>query len=117
MFNRVKASTIATLALGAAIFGAAAHAQAPAQRNPNIPRMKDGKPNLTGLWQALGTAYWGIRDHSAGPSPDFQLGTIAASPAGTGIVEGGEIPYKPDAAAIQQENFKNRPQLDPEVKC
>ena len=38
-------------------------------------------------------------------------------PAGQGIVEGGEIPYTPAAAKQQQENFKNRWKLDPEVKC
>ena len=38
-------------------------------------------------------------------------------PAGQGIVEGGEIPYTPAAAAKQKENFQNRLKLDPEVKC
>src|SRR5439155_19859086 len=82
-----------------------------------IPRMPDGKSNLTGLWQALGTAYWDIRDHSAQPGPFFQLGAIGAIPGGPGIVEGGEIPCLPAAAAKQKENFKNRMTLDPEVKC
>jgi hypothetical protein len=79
--------------------------------------MKDGKPNLTGLWQALGTAYWDIRDHSAQPGPFYQLGAIGAMPAGVGIVEGGDIPYLPAAAEKQRENFRNRLLLDPEVKC
>lgn len=82
-----------------------------------IPRMPDGKPNLTGLWQALGTAYWDIRDHSAQAGPFYQLGAIGAIPAGQGIVEGGEIPYTPEAAARQKENFQNRMKLDPEVLC
>jgi len=47
------------------LFVISIHAQAPAQKVPGIPRMPDGKPNYTGLWQALGTAYWDIRDHSA----------------------------------------------------
>ncbi len=47
-----------------------------------IPRMPDGKPNLTGLWQALGTAYWDIRDHSAQAGPFYQLGAIGAIPGG-----------------------------------
>jgi len=33
------------------------------------------------------------------------------------VVEGGEIPYLPAAAAKQKENYKNRMKLDPEVKC
>ena len=56
--------------------------------------MPDGKPNFTGLWQSLGTAYWDIRDHSAAAGPFFQLGATGAMPAGQGIVEGGDIPYR-----------------------
>jgi hypothetical protein len=91
--------------------------QTPARTNSQIPRMPDGKPNLTGLWQALGTAYWDIRDHGARAGAFFQLGATGAMPAGQGIVEGGEIPYTPAAAAQQKENLKNRMKLDPEVKC
>src|SRR5256885_14208533 len=81
-----------------------------------LPRMPDGKPNFTGLWQALGTAYWDIRDHSAQAGPFYQLGATGAMPAGQGIVEGGDIPYLPAAAAKQKENHQNRLKLDPEVK-
>jgi len=82
-----------------------------------IPRMPNGKPNFTGLWQALGAADWDIRDHSAHAGPFFQLGAIGAEPAGQGIVEGGEIPYTPAAAEQQKQNYQNRMKLDPEVKC
>jgi hypothetical protein len=95
----------------------AASAQAPARMASQVPHMPDGKPNFTGLWQALGTAYWDIRDHSAAPGPFFQLGATGAMPAGVGIVEGGDIPYTPEAAAKQKENQKNRMKLDPEIKC
>src|SRR5215831_11079514 len=84
---------------------------------PGIPRMPDGKPNLNGLWQAITTAYWDIEDHSAQPGPVLQLGAIGAIPAGYGVVEGGAIPYKPDALAKKKQNFANRVKLDPEVKC
>jgi hypothetical protein len=84
---------------------------------PRIPRMPDGKPNFTGLWQTLTNANWDIRDHIAQPGLFFQLGAVGAMPGGQGIVEGGEIPYKPEAAAKQKENFKDRLKLDPEVKC
>src|SRR5206468_12878500 len=47
---------------------------------PRIPRLPDGKPNLTGLWQALGTAYWDISDHIAPAGQLFQLGAVGASP-------------------------------------
>jgi hypothetical protein len=93
------------------------NSQTPARTTPQVPRMPDGKPNFTGLWQALGTANWDIRDHNAQAGPFFQLGAIGAMPAGQGIVEGGEIPYTPEAAAKQKQNFQNRLKLDPEVKC
>src|SRR5882672_695593 len=82
-----------------------------------IPRMPDGKPNFTGLWQTLGTAYWDIRDHSTQPGPFSQLGATGAVPAGQGIVEGGEIPYTPAAKAKRDDNARNHLTLDPEVKC
>src|SRR5262245_9860232 len=92
------------VAFAALIFAVTYHAQnrgqtpapAAAPRTPNVPRMANGRPNLTGLWQALGTAYWDIRDHSAQNGPFYQLGSTGAMPAGTGIVEGGDIPYKPE---------------------
>src|SRR5438552_15830243 len=95
----------------------AGYGQTPARTTPQIPRMPDGKPNFTGLWQALGTAYWDIRDHSAQAGAFYQLGATGAMPAGQGIVEGGDIPYLPAAAAKQKENFQNRLKLDPEVQC
>jgi hypothetical protein len=84
---------------------------------PGIPRMPDGKPNLNGLWQAMTTAYWDLEDHSAQPGPVLQLGAIGAIPAGYGVVDGGAIPYKPEALAKKKENLANRLKLDPEVKC
>ncbi len=88
--------------------------QTPAAR---IPRLADGKPNMTGLWQSLGTANWDIQDHGPQAGAFFELGAIGAAPPGQGIVEGNEIPYLPDAAAKKKENFANRLKLDPEAKC
>src|SRR5580692_6510323 len=90
--------------------------QTPARTTSSIPRMPDGQPNFTGLWEALGTAYWDIRDHSAHAGAFFQLGATGAMPAGQGIVEGGEIPYTPASAAKQKENFQNRFKLDTAVR-
>jgi hypothetical protein len=78
-----------------------------AQGQAAIPRTADGKPDLSGIWQVLNTAAWDIQDHSA------SLGV----PAGQGVVEGNEIPYKPEALAKKKENFANRLKLDPEIKC
>ena len=34
-----------------------------------------------------------------------------------GIVEGGEIPYRPEALAKKKENHENWLTRDPEIKC
>jgi hypothetical protein len=71
------------------------------------PKLANGQPDLQGIWQAQTTASYDIEPHAA------RLGV----PAGTGIVVGGEIPYKPEAAAKQQQNFQNRATADPNNKC
>ena len=73
----------------------------------NLPRTPDGKPDLSGIWQAVNSAAWNILPHAA------EQGV----PAGLGVVEGNEIPYRPEAAAKQRENYANRAKLDPEAKC
>ena len=70
--------------------------------------MSDGHPNLNGIWQAVNTANWNLQDHPAYPGPMWEMGAIAAVPGGKGVVEGNEIPYKPEAAAKKKENFTNR---------
>jgi hypothetical protein len=93
-------------------------AQAPAEAaGPQIPRLGD-KPDFNGVWQAIGTAYWNLEDHSAeGLSEFWQLGAIAAIPAGQSVVEGGTIPYLPAALAKREENRAGWPKTDPEAKC
>jgi hypothetical protein len=81
------------------------------------PRAADGHPDLGGIWQALNTANWDIQGHAAAAGSLPQLGAIGAVPAGLGVVEGGDLPYLPEAAAKKKENFANRATLDPEVKC
>jgi hypothetical protein len=115
---RYRTQAIPILAACVLLFSALpGQAQTPARPAPATPLMPDGKPNFTGLWEALGTAYWDIRDHSAHAGPFFQLGATGAMPGGEGIVDGGEIPYTPAAAAKQKENLQNRMKLDPEIKC
>ena len=93
--------------------GQAGQARAPYR----APRTADGKPNLNGMWQALNTAHWDLVDHAARPSPVVALGALGAIPGGLGVVEGGEIPYKPEALAKKRENFDNWLTRDPAVKC
>ena len=87
------------------------------QQAAGIPRLPDGKPNFTGLWQAMTGANWDIQDHSAEQGPFYQLGAVFAVPAGQGIVEGNEIPYRPEALAQRNLNRLNRWSADPEIKC
>jgi hypothetical protein len=49
--------------------------------------------------------------------PIWQLGAAYSVPPGKGIVEGGALPYKPEALAKKKENFENRLSRDPEIKC
>lgn len=89
--------------------GAAAEAQ---------PGRIEGRPNLNGVWQALGTAHWNLEGHSAEALPDFwRLGAIGAVPAGRSVVEGGTIPYRPEGLAKRDENRAGWPESDPEAKC
>jgi hypothetical protein len=82
------------------------------------PARIGGKPNLNGVWQAVNTANWNLEDHSATGLSDFwQLGAIAAVPAGQSVVEGGTIPYLPAALAKRDENRAGWPKTDPEAKC
>ena len=86
-------------------------------------------PDLNGIWQAINTANWDIRPHSAAssPIPDL-LGAFGAVPAGQGVIVGRELPYQPWAEARQKENFQtrltrpadrptNETTGDPEAKC
>ena len=113
--NRFLIGTMtAAVACGVLLALTSVMAQAPAYRAPRTP---DGKPNLNGIWQTMNTANWNIEAHAAAPSPVRELGAAGAVPAGLGVVEGGEIPYMPEARKKQQENYANRLKLDPEIKC
>lgn len=97
----------------------------------DIPRTPSGRPDLNGIWQALGNAHWNIEPHMAsaalatipgpvGPVPATEVlafGAVGAIPSGLGIVEGGEIPYLPEARVKQIENKENWLDRDPEIKC
>jgi hypothetical protein len=82
------------------------------------PERIAGKPNLNGIWQALGTAHWNVEGHSAQALPEFwELGAIGSIPAGDSVVVGGKIPYKPEALAQREANRAAWPEADPEAKC
>ena len=81
------------------------------------PRLKDGKPDLNGIWEALNTANWDLEDHAAQAGPLYQLGAAYSVPPGIGVVEGGTIPYLPNSIKQKKENFADRLTRDPEIKC
>ena len=84
---------------------------ASAQSGYKAPRTADGTPDLQGIWQVKNT------------SAAFDLQTHAASkgvPAGKSVIidpADGKIPYKPDALAKRQANFKDRETADTLNKC
>jgi len=116
-------------ALGAAVaIGVPAAGQAPAYR---APRASDGHADLNGVWQALNEANYDIEAHNARPAlalragpygpvpaaPVLALGAAGSVPPGLGVVEGGELPYRPDALAQKRTNQENWLTSDPEIKC
>ena len=107
----------AALVAGLLVSRVSSKAQAPAAQAYRAPRTADGKPNFNGIWQALNEANWDLEPHAAAQGTVLALGAQFSIPPGIGVVDGGSIPYKPEALAKKKENFANRLKLDPEVKC
>jgi hypothetical protein len=119
MGKLVRGSLAGAVAVTAGLLGmfSPAQSQAPAPAY-KAPRSPDGKtPKLDGIWQANNEANWDIRPHAAAQGPVYALGAAYSVPPGIGVVDGGEIPYLPAAAAQQKKNYENRLTLDPEIKC
>ena len=107
-FLLAGAVVVALLVSGATLAFAQAAPAAVASASPGaLPRTADGKPDLSGLWQALSGPEFDIEAH--GPRKD--------APPGLGIVEGGAIPYTPAGLAQKQKNFASRVTTDPRHKC
>lgn len=90
-----------------ALFAPACYRTQQASAGGAIPRTADGKPNLQGIWQVRNRASYNLEDHVA----------RHGLPAGRSVVEGGEIPYQPWAAAKRIENAANQQAADPLAKC
>lgn len=122
-----KKKVVAGLLMCAAVVLIAAQTTAPAYRAPRVA----GHPDLNGIWQALNEANYDLEAHMARPAlalragpygpvpaaPVVALGAVGSVPPGLGVVEGGEIPYKPEALAKKKENQENWLTRDPEIKC
>jgi hypothetical protein len=139
MASQFRGSTIAVAAaaaaVGALITFALTRSASPSQA-PAAARTADGKPDFSGIWQALNEAHWDLEAHEARPAavtqqgvypheytrvaaaPVLALGAAGGVPGSVGVVEGdGIIPYKPEAAKIKKENGENWIDRDPELKC
>lgn len=132
---RFEMRSVLTAAAGAAFAAMVSLAVTPVSGQQaaayRAPRGADGHPDLNGIWQSLNEANWDLEMHMARPAlqtrpgpygpvpaaPVLAMGAVGAVPPGMGVVEGGEIPYKPEALAQRTKNRETWVTSDPEVKC
>ncbi len=127
----VAAAFTVAAAIAALILANASRSEGQAPASYRAPLAADGHPDLNGIWQALNEAHFDLEPHAAraamamrpGPyvpvpaAPVLALGAVGSVPAGIGVVEGGTIPYKPEARKIRDENQAKWIERDPEIKC
>jgi hypothetical protein len=130
--SMVVAVVIGALAGAALTLAVTRKADQPAAGRPKI----DGKPNLSGIWQAHSTPNWDLEAHEARAgavmqpgvypyeyaqvpaAPIVALGAAGGVPASVGVVQDdGKIPYKTEALAIKKANAEHWIDRDPELKC
>lgn len=119
----IAAAAVVSVIVAASMIRAAGEPQSPpstpratGMQSTAMPRVS-GHPDFSGVWQAMNTANWDLLAHQARPGPVVALGAAFSIPAGTGVVEGNEIPYLPQALAKKKENADHWLTLDPEIKC
>lgn len=93
-----------TVLLALTLTPAAALAASPAGK---VPRLANGKPDFSGIWQTLSAADYDLEPHSGRKD----------APPGAGVVEGGALPYLPKALEQKKKNFAARDKLDPAGRC
>jgi hypothetical protein len=104
MKTAMAAGLLATLAAAAA-----AQTARPASFSP--ARLWDGKtPDFRGIWRVRDTAFANIEGHPAQNGIAAAKGIVADPPD-------GKIPYKAEALARRQQNYRARATADPSLKC
>ena len=91
-------------------------------------------PDFNGVWQALNEANYNLEPHPARaamslrhepypvtnniPTPEVvAFGAVGSVPGGLGVVEGGSIPYRPEALLKKRDNQEHWLERDPEIRC
>ena len=131
MRNTLRASMGGVVA-GVVLTVVALSVTRPSGQGQRLARI-DGKPNFSGIWQAVNEANWDLEAHAARAgmivqdgvqplakvpaAPVLALGAVGSVPGSIGVVEGGTIPYQPWAAAQKKDNQEHWTDRDPEVKC
>jgi hypothetical protein len=92
----IRASAIG-IVLGLSVGLASAQQRAAGGPAYTPPKTPDSQPDLQGIWRVRNHAADDIQDHSASPG----------MPAAKGVVEGNEIPYRPEALEQKKRNFEN----------
>ena len=88
------------------------------ESNIAAPLVSSDPPDLSGIWQTMNTASWNLEGHTASKMPVTNiLGALGGIPAGISVVEGGEIPYLPEALERRDQNRSDWTNLDPVAKC
>ena len=140
-------SSMVTVAVAASVMTAAvmfsmSRASGQEAQTSTVPKLPQrvarvgGKPNMSGIWQAINEANFDLEAHAARSgmvtqagvypfeharvpaAPVVALGAAGGVPGSLGVVQdGGTIPYKPEALAIKKENAEHWIDRDPELKC
>ena len=67
-----------------------------------IPRLANGKPDFSGIWQTLTPADYDLEPHSGRKD----------APPGAGVIDGDSLPYLPKALEQKRRNFAARETLE-----
>jgi hypothetical protein len=127
--------TLAGMAIAAVVAVIAVSLTRPTSQDTGPVRI-DGRPNLSGIWQANNEANWDLQAHEARAgavmqpgaypyefaqvpaAPSLPFGAAGGVPGSLGVVAAdGQIPYTPEALARKKDNAAHWLDRDTELKC